>query len=54
MLHQFGKFRVNVLELGELIRKHRLDVSRAEEDTFEVNVSALHIDPVVKGYSDLL
>jgi len=38
----------------ELARKHILDVGRSEENTLEVDIASLYIDPVVEDYSDFL
>lgn len=54
LLHQTGKVSVDVLESIELVRQHRLNVSRSKEDALQVHVSALHINPVIKCDPDLL
>ena len=53
MFHKSDEFRVDVFELCEFIAEHRFDVSRSEENSFKINISALDIEPEVKDNSDL-
>jgi len=53
-LHESGELVINASEFVELSGKHGFDVSTSEENTLEVDISSLDIDPVVKDNSNSL